>query len=365
LISRVRSARKSGVASEKMGFGDFMKKGMAMVGDLAGQESAGTGGLEQSEYADRAAKAVPADVFMISGCADKQTSADVSNVASFGLPASAGPGGAGGACTNALLNQAYKPGEKSWIDLLDDMRGFLKRKGYSQIPQLSTSKKTNLGDPFTVGGHQPGRKIAALVGINYVGQKGELSGCVNDVVSMKNYLVANGFSESEMRICIDAPHSDIGIRTSMPTKSEIYDTIRWLTSQAQPGDALFFHYSGHGGQQRDDSGDEEDGMDETLIPLDYQQAGVITDDELFDHLVATLPKGVHLVCLMDCCHSGTILDLPYTFVATEAHVQQAHSSGIMSTLANPEFQAILKKLAKKLGEKYPEVAKMGKALGLF
>ena len=41
-------------------------------------------------------------VFMISGCEDSQTSADVSNVSSFQLPDPKGR--AGGACTSALLN---------------------------------------------------------------------------------------------------------------------------------------------------------------------------------------------------------------------------------------------------------------------
>jgi metacaspase-1 len=28
-----------------------------------------------------------------------------------------------------------------------------------------------------------------------------------------------------------------------------------------------------------------------------------------------LPSDAHLVCVMDCCHSGTVLDLPYIFKA--------------------------------------------------
>ena len=31
--------------------------------------------------------------------------------------------------------------------------------------------------------------------------------------------------------------------------------------------------SGHGGQTKDLDGDEEDGMDETILPVDYKTAG--------------------------------------------------------------------------------------------
>lgn len=54
-------------------------------------------------------------------------------------------------------------------------------------------------------------------------------------------------------------------------------------------------------------------MDETLVPLDYQSAGQITDDELHRIIVQPLPEGCKLTCVFDCCHSGTILDLPYIY----------------------------------------------------
>jgi hypothetical protein len=73
-------------------------------------------------------------------------------------------------------------------------------------------------------------------------------------------------------------------------------------------------YTGHGGKMRDnDRGEEADGYDETLIPVDYQKEGQIRDDDLYDILIKPLKKGIHLTCLMDCCHSGTVLDLPYVF----------------------------------------------------
>lgn len=37
--------------------------------------------------------------------------------------------------------------------------------------------------------------------------------------------------------------------------------------------------SGHGGQTPDLDGDEDDGYDEVIYPLDFKQAGHIVDDE--------------------------------------------------------------------------------------
>jgi len=77
---------------------------------------------------------------------------------------------------------------------------------------------------------------------------------------------------------------------------------------------FFLHYSGHGTKIKDDDrSEEDDGYDEALVPVDYDSNGLILDDDLYDIVVKGLPEGVHVVCLMDCCHSGTVLDLPYVF----------------------------------------------------
>ena len=81
---------------------------------------------------------------------------------------------------------------------------------------------------------------------------------------------------------------------------------------------------------------QSDGMDETLCALDEQ----IVDDELHEVLVAKVPHGATLTAVLDCttravstrllicdtsntyvclvagCHSGTGLDLPYSFHPT-------------------------------------------------
>ena len=48
-----------------------------------------------------------------------------------------------------------------------------------------------------------------------------------------------------------------------------------------------------------------------MIPCDFRSAGQITDDQLFKSLITPLPAGVFLTVVMDCCHSGTGMDLPF------------------------------------------------------
>eukprot|EP00891_Asterochloris_glomerata_P006541 jgi/Astpho2/6541/gw1.00099.4.1_t len=99
--------------------------------------------------------------------------------------------------------------------------------------------------------------------------------------------------------------------TRVPTGYNIRQGIRWLMTDLTPGDSLIFHYSGHGSQQRDPLGEERDGMNDTLCPVDFKTAGMIIDDELNALLCNPLPPGVRLHAIIDACHSGTVLDMPY------------------------------------------------------
>jgi hypothetical protein len=52
-------------------------------------------------------------------------------------------------------------------------------------------------------------------------------------------------------------------------------------------------------------------QDETILPTDFNSAGVIVDDDLNAMMVRPLAPGVTLHALIDACHSGTAMDLPY------------------------------------------------------
>jgi len=119
----------------------------------------------------------------------------------------------------------------------------------------------------------------------------------------------HGFEDSDMDVLLDD-----GEHTN-PTKQNIAKAYRQIVKKAQPGDVVYLHYSGHGVSVPDQNGDEADGKDETLVPVDYQTKGIIRDDDLVKILVKPMQAGVFVTSLMDCCHSGTILDLPYKFKA--------------------------------------------------
>ncbi len=144
-------------------------------------------------------------------------------------------------------------------------------------------------------------KKAFLVGINDYAPAGpggpDLRGCVNDVHDMANTLSVLGIVSAtprSMRILTDC----------RATRAAIMDGLQWLITGAKKGDLLVFHYSGHGSQVIDVSGDEPDGKDETICPHDFATEGMILDDDL-RKVFSTLPAGVNLDVILDSCHSGS------------------------------------------------------------
>lgn len=126
---------------------------------------------------------------------------------------------------------------------------------------------------------------------------------------MKLFLLNWGFKEEDIVMLRD----DASNRRQIPTRQNIIDAFGWLVKGAKANDNLVLHYSGHGGQTEDLNGDEDDGYDECLYPLDFETSGFIVDDEIHDRVVKPLPQGCRLTALIDACHSATMLDLPYIY----------------------------------------------------
>ncbi|KAI1253263.1 hypothetical protein MGN70_005471 [Eutypa lata] len=179
-----------------------------------------------------------------------------------------------------------------------------------------------------------GKRKALLIGINYFGQEGELRGCINDVKNVSAFLIERyGYKREDMVILTDDQQDP----RMVPTKDNILKAASWLVRGAQPNDALFFHYSGHGGQAKDEDGDEEDGYDEVIYPVDYKNAGHIVDDDLHHVIVKPLQAGVRLTAIFDSCHSGSCLDLPYLYstkgVLKEPNLAAEAGQGLLSAVS--------------------------------
>ncbi|KAK2044299.1 hypothetical protein LZ31DRAFT_554411 [Colletotrichum somersetense] len=180
-----------------------------------------------------------------------------------------------------------------------------------------------------------GRRKALLIGINYFGQRGQLRGCINDVKNMSAYLVDRfGYKREDMVILTDDQQNPM----SQPTKQNLLRAMHWLVKDARPNDSLFFHYSGHGGQTKDLDGDEPDGYDEVIYPVDFRQTGHITDDEMHRIMVKPLQAGVRLTAIFDSCHSGTALDLPYIYstqgILKEPNLAKEAGQGLLGVISS-------------------------------
>jgi hypothetical protein len=250
---------------------------------------------------------IKGEFYMISGSLDTEESDDVFDVNEFQLPNPSGK--SGGACTSAILKILYKNPfiVVTWLWLLKNLRLELKKLGYKQTPQLSSSRRIDQTKEISFDTkNNKGTKRALLIGINYKGQQGELFGCHNDIRNIKRYLVEeHHFDVKDMIILMD---DDVSIE---PTRKNIENAFIKITDVCQSDDVVWFHYAGHGDRKKDISRDEKSGVDSTLIPVDFRSSGVIDDDTINKLFVQRMRANVQVSVITDCCHSGTILDLPY------------------------------------------------------
>ena len=146
---------------------------------------------------------------------------------------------------------------------------------------------------------QSTNKKALIIGINYIGTSSALNGCINDAKSIETYLKEQNYTN--IKILTDQT-------ALIPIRENILNEIKTLLETSNENDTLFIYYSGHGSNTVDRNGDELDGYDELIVPLDFKY---IKDDEL-KTLINTYGKTkTNVIALFDSCNSGTALDLKY------------------------------------------------------
>jgi hypothetical protein len=117
--------------------------------------------------------------------------------------------------------------------------------------------------------------------------------CVNSVVKLYD-------ENANKKVCISA--------------------IEKLIKKCQPGDYFIFYFAGHGANLVDIDGDEGPGGFDDALCLPTAEGKLsckdanghnpdwLSDDELAVVLNTSMRKGVNVLLLCDCCHSGTIAD---------------------------------------------------------
>jgi hypothetical protein len=101
------------------------------------------------------------------------------------------------------------------------------------------------------------------------------------------------------------------IPNQMPTRQNIITNLANLAKNSSSLKELWIHYSGHGSQIKNKDGTEVSGYDSILVPIDYKTKGYILDTDILE-IIKTIK--CRTILLFDCCHSGTICDLPWCFV---------------------------------------------------
>jgi uncharacterized protein YeeX (DUF496 family) len=149
-------------------------------------------------------------------------------------------------------------------------------------------------------------KRALCIGINYLKDPpSRLYGCIPDVVEMSEFIQdALGYSKDNITILRD------DIPEFMPTAKRILAEISRMQVLSDSTDEMIIHYSGHGTQIMDKNKDEIDMKDECIVPCDYKESGIITDDVIMSVVSNMRCK---TLIIMDCCHSATCVDLPYLY----------------------------------------------------
>jgi hypothetical protein len=146
-----------------------------------------------------------------------------------------------------------------------------------------------------------------------------LNGTINDANNMRIFLTRRGYNFTFMRDDLNTTHP------LFPTKQNILHNIKNILSNSKTGDNIVIYYSGHGVQTANiaisgiANDTELDGKDEAIVPCDFNcktNTGLLIDDELNDYLRKYSVSGTNVLIITDCCHSGTLCDLKYSYKYT-------------------------------------------------
>jgi hypothetical protein len=126
-----------------------------------------------------------------------------------------------------------------------------------------------------------------------------------DVDHMRQFLTAQGFHDIDEIKDVENPG---GV-----TRDELLSALRSFVRRTvdQDLDSAIFYYSGHGSSVPGCNPVKE-ATDECLVAADANNGGIVLDDEIRALLDLANPR-THILFVADCCESGTVCDMPYSY----------------------------------------------------
>jgi uncharacterized caspase-like protein len=96
---------------------------------------------------------------------------------------------------------------------------------------------------------------------------------------------------------------------SQATKKAMTDFLhKEIKEKIDQDTEVIIYFSGHGAQIKDKNYDENDGMDEVLIPYDYKDgdlSSLIIDDDRYNYFKFIAANSKNLLIVFDSCFSGS------------------------------------------------------------
>ncbi|KAF8252036.1 hypothetical protein K440DRAFT_636218 [Wilcoxina mikolae CBS 423.85] len=133
-----------------------------------------------------------------------------------------------------------------------------------------------------------------------------LRGCVCDVMNVKN-LIEKKFKKGCYRIATLTSTSTTYTKEpkeKLPTYDNIIRSLRKVSDDAEAGDLVYIHYSGHGARVRE-TYKGTNAVYKAIVPLDIACGGkYILDVELSELLDDMVNRQLIVTVVLDCCHSG-------------------------------------------------------------
>jgi hypothetical protein len=186
-------------------------------------------------------------------------------------------------------------------------------------------------------------QAALLIGLKYPGTPIALESPPLDVAHMTDFLQSR-FPGIRIATLLDT-------QTPVTSRDMVTEIEKLLLDDSVPDKVIY--YAGHGLNVPDYNGDEASGQDQAIVPDDYR-SGFLVDDTL-NALLAKAPSTANVTIILDCCHSGTLFDLPYLCEARGGAVTQSN----LLPKAEPVTCRVLVLTACADGESTPENANGG------